>query len=271
MASAFLDDRGVLSVSGEEARSFLQGLVTCNMDKVSPEAAGFGALLSPQGKILFDFLIVEEPEGFLIETGSDAVSALLKRLSMYRLRAKVTLEERPDLGVVALWDGATSEGLVFDDPRHAGLGRRAILPRLEAQAHNHDDYETHRILCGVPKGGLDFAYGEAFPHDADMDLIHGLDFKKGCYIGQEVVSRVEHRGTARKRIVPIALRGPAPAPGTEIRAGDIAIGTMGSATSAGRALAMIRLDKAEEALANATPLIAGGAIVELLPAHMVRA
>jgi folate-binding protein YgfZ len=236
MPSAFLDDRGLLRIAGEDARSFLQGLVTCDMDKVSREAAGFGALLTPQGKILFDFLIAEE------------LSA----------------------GVLALWDGAVSDGLEYDDPRHAGLGRRAIAPRDEAAkaaTATLADYEAHRIICGVPRGGVDFAYGDAFPHDADMDLINGVDFKKGCYVGQEVVSRMAHRGSVRKRIVPVRLRGPAPAPGSEIRAGDIAVGVMGSSARE-RGLALIRTDRAEEAIAAGQDLVAGASILELLPANM---
>ncbi|MBX9739053.1 MAG: folate-binding protein [Beijerinckiaceae bacterium] len=279
MASAFLDDRGVVRVEGEDARSFLQGLVTCNMDHVSLEAAGFGALLSPQGKILFDFLIVEDKDGFLLDTPMAQIADLIKRLSLYRLRAKVTLRDLSGaadpaleaLGVLALWDGEPGEGLVYDDPRHVALGRRSILSRREARAAasaTADDYEGHRIRCGVPKGGVDFAFGETFPHDADMDLIHGVDFKKGCYIGQEVVSRVEHRGTARKRIIPVHLRGPSPGPGVEIRAGDLVVGTMGSAAG-DRGLAMIRTDRAEEAIAAGTPLIAGTSILELMPADVV--
>ena len=270
MPSAFLDDRGLLRIAGEDARTFLQGLVTCDMDKVSPEAAGFGALLTPQGKILFDFLIVEDAEGFLLDVDASACAALLKRLSMYKLRAQVRLSEEPSLGLVALWDGAVSDGFEYDDPRHAGLGRRALLPRHEAPkaaSAMPADYEAHRIFCGVPRGGVDFAYGDAFPHDADMDLIHGVDFKKGCYVGQEVVSRMAHRGAVRKRIVPVRLRGPAPAPGTEIRAGEIAIGAMGSAAG-DRGLAMIRTDRAEEAIAAGQDLVAGACILELLPANM---
>jgi folate-binding protein YgfZ len=270
MPSAFLDDRGLLRIAGEDARSFLQGLVTCDMDKISPQAAGFGALLTPQGKILFDFLIIEDADGFLLDVDASLASALIKRLSMYKLRARVTITEELHLGVLALWDGAVSDGVEYDDPRHAGLGRRALLPRDDAHkaaTATRDDYEAHRIICSVPRGGVDFAYGDVFPHDADMDLIHGVDFKKGCYVGQEVVSRMAHRGAARKRIVPVRLRGPAPAPGTEIRAGAIAIGVMGSAARE-RGLAMIRTDRAEEAIAAGEKLVAGASIIELLPANM---
>jgi len=268
MPSAFLDDRGLLRIAGEDARSFLQGLVTCDMDRISPQAAGFGALLTPQGKILFDFLIVEDVDGFWLDVDAGLAAALLKRLSMYKQRARLSLSQDMALGVLALWDGAVSDGLDYDDPRHAGLGRRALLPReaaAQAATALPADYEAHRILCGVPRGGADFAWGDVFPHDASMDLIHGVDFKKGCYVGQEVVSRMEHRGATRKRIVPVRLRGPAPAPGTDIRAGGLVIGLMGS--SAGEhGLAMIRTDRAEDALAAGLELVAGASFIELLPA-----
>jgi folate-binding Fe-S cluster repair protein YgfZ len=132
MPSAFLDDRGLLRIAGQDARSFLQGLVTCDMDKISPQAAGFGALLTPQGKILFDFLIIEDADGFLLDVDASLASALIKRLSMYKLRARVTITEDLHLGVLALWDGAVSDGVEYDDPRHAGHGRRAHLPRDHA-------------------------------------------------------------------------------------------------------------------------------------------
>jgi folate-binding protein YgfZ len=279
MASAFLDDRGVVRVGGEDARSFLQGLVTCNVETISPDAAGFGALLSPQGKILFDFLIVEDKGAFLLDTPLALVPDLIKRLSLYKLRAKIIIENLSTptdpavepMGILALWDGEPGDGLVFDDPRHADLGRRSFLPANEALSRasgTSADYEAHRILCGVPKGGVDFPFGETFPHDADMDLIHGVDFKKGCYIGQEVVSRVEHRGTSRKRIVPVRLRGAAPPVGTEIRAEGTVVGTMGSAAGE-RGLAMIRTDRAEEAISAGIALVAGTSIVELMPADIV--
>ncbi|HWE06325.1 MAG TPA: hypothetical protein VG274_06425, partial [Rhizomicrobium sp.] len=126
-------------------------------------------------------------------------------------------------------------------------------------------YEAHRIALGVPKGGIDFAFGETFPHDANLDLLHGIDFNKGCYIGQEVVSRVEHRGTARKRIVRVRFDGSPPAKGVEIIAGGIALGTMGSAGD-GIGLALIRTDRAEEAISAKTPLVAGDRELTLAPA-----
>ncbi len=274
MPSTSLDDRAVLRIAGEDARGFLQGIVTCNLDKVSRSQAGFGALLSPQGKILFDFLIAEDADGFLLDTAAAQADALAKRLAMYRLRAKISIEPTP-LAVMAAWDGTPLPGFVFDDPRHAGLGRRAFVARDEAKADaSADAYHAHRVICGVPEAGRDFPFADIFPHDADMDLIHGLDFKKGCYVGQEVVSRMEHRGGVRKRILPVTLRGPAPASGTPIMVGDVAIGTLGSVAASGTeptaALALIRTDKAQEAISAGQPLIAGSALVELHPDHMVK-
>lgn len=270
MPTAVLDDRAVLRIAGDEARGFLQGIFTCNMDRVSPSQAGFGALLSPQGKILFDFLVVEDGDGFWLDTAAAQAESLVKRLTMYRLRAPVTITASP-LAVVAAWDGAQMSGFVYDDPRHAGLGRRAFVARDEAKGDaTSDAYHAHRIICGVPEAGRDFPFGEIFPHDADMDLIHGLDFKKGCYVGQEVVSRMEHRGGVRKRILPVMLRGDSPAPGTPILAGEIAIGTLGSAAPSGHALALVRTDRVEEAVSAGQTLVAGTAIVELTPDPMVK-
>ena len=139
------------------------------------------------------------------------------------------------------------------------MGWRMIAPPSELEVlgnHGEAAYEAHRIACAVPRGGLDFPWGDAFPHEANMDRLHGIDFRKGCYVGQEVVSRVEHRGLARKRIVGVRLDGPAPAIGAEIHAGEIAIGAMGS--SAGEAgLAMLRLDRAQEALGAGVKLTCG--------------
>lgn len=273
MPAVFLADRAVLSVAGAEARHFLQGLVTCDMEKVAADAPGFGALLTPQGKILFDFLIVEDSERFLLDTPREKAAELLKRLTFYRLRAKVELadlsaEAKGDeaLAVVALFGDAPappSGAIVFDDPRSPALGRRALMPVAAARELAPDAreaYEAHRIACGVPAGGLDFAYGDAFPHEANMDLLHGVAFDKGCYVGQEVVSRMQHRGLVRKRVVRVALDGEA-APGAEIRAGEIAVGVLGGATD-GQGLATVRLDRAEEARGRA--MTAGEARVSLL-------
>ena len=271
MPSVLLADRSVISVAGQEAAGFLQGLVTCDVDKIAPGTAAFGALLTPQGKILFDFFIICVDGGFLLDAPRDKAADLAKRLGFYKLRAKVGILDlsaaaRGDdaLAVVAVFDDATppAGAHVCDDPRDPGLGRRAILPLRQARPFAGDEtaYEAHRIACGVPKGGLDFAYGDAFPHETNMDLIHGVAFDKGCYVGQEVVSRMQHRGLTRKRIVKVAVEGAAEA-GAEIRAGEMAIGTLGGVV-AGQGLAMVRLDRVADA---AAPLMAGGARITIAP------
>jgi folate-binding protein YgfZ len=169
---------------------------------------------------------------------------------------------------MAIFDGTgtTDYGLCYPDPRLPALGSRCILPPgtateaaadLGATLVETSVYEAHRIALGIPRGGYDFQYNDSFPHEADMDQLNGVDFDKGCYVGQEVVSRVEHRGTARKRVVPVAFEF-APETGVAIMAGEIAVGTMGSSMRGGRGLAMLRLDRVGDALAAGQPLIAGG-------------
>jgi len=263
--SAFLSDRGVLRVGGPDATAFLQGLLTNDIETLLPGAARYAGLLTPQGKLLFDFLVLREAEAFLLDCPLDQAAALTKRLGFYRLRAKVTIEDASaDLSVAAVWDGAPDAAWAaraFADPRDARLGFRLIGPRAQVAALGNADYEAHRIGLGVPKGGVDFAYGDIFPHDANMDLLHGLDFDKGCYVGQEVVSRMRHRGTLRKRIVRLRVLGAAPAPGTPVLDGELAVGTLGS-SSDGFALAQMRVDRLDEARAAGRPLSAGGVRVE---------
>ena len=267
MPAVRLADRSVISVSGPDARSFLQGLVTCDMARVAPDAPGFGALLTPQGKILFDFLIVAHDDRILLDTSREKAGDLVKRLGFYKLRAKVDIADLSvesagcdGLAVIALFGADApappADSIVYADPRAATLGRRAILSSAGAQAIATGDeaaYEAHRIACGAPKGGVDFAYGDAFPHETNMDLLNGVAFDKGCYVGQEVVSRMQHRGLARKRIVRVMVTGDAPA-GTEIRAGEVAVGTLGGVED-GKGLATLRLDRLEGA--NDAALMAG--------------
>jgi folate-binding protein YgfZ len=279
MKAALLPDRGVVKVAGVDARKFLNGLITSDLDKVSPTRAGFAALLTPQGKIIADFIVAyTEPadgSGFFLDCPRALAPTLVQRLNFYKLRAQVTIENLSDaLCVVAIWDGArpTSQGFCYADPRLPEAGLRAILAshlaseavaEIDAELVADTAYEEHRIALGVPRGGLDFGYGESFPHEADMDQLGGIDFDKGCFVGQEVVSRIEHRGTARSRVVPVAFEGAAPAPGTPVAAGERAVGTFGSA-AAGRGLAMLRLDRVAEALAAGQLLVAGGRELRVL-------
>src|SRR6204780_3673344 len=262
MKAAFLPARGVVKVSGDGARDFLNGLVTTDVTLLRPGLGRFGALLTPQGKITVDFLITEAPAGhgggFLIDCPQALAQGLADKLGFYKLRAKVAVENLSDsLGVLAVWDGEPSlkPDLAFADPRSATLGMRILFPAelaqkvaalIGAELVDSAAYEAHRIASGVPRGGLDFSYNDAFPHETNMDRLHGVDFDKGCYVGQEVVSRMQHRGTARTRTVRIVLDGPAPAPGEAILAGDKSLGTMGSSAD-GAGLARIRIDRAADA------------------------
>lgn len=279
MQAALLPDRGVVKIAGDDARRFLHGLVTADVTNLTPGQSRFAALLTPQGKIIADFILVEaeaaDGGGFFLDCPRALASALAERLTFYRLRAKASIEDlSAKLGVLAAWNGTgtTQCGLTYPDPRLPALGLRCLLPpalageaavELGATLSHADAYEIHRIAHGIPRGGVDFSYGDAFPHETNMDQLGGVDFSKGCYIGQEVVSRVEHRGTARSRIVPIAYDGFAPEPGTAVIAGDKEIGTLGS-TGGGRGLAMLRLGRVEDAMAAGQPLIAGGIEVRVV-------
>ena len=272
MKVALLPDRGVVKVEGEDARGFLNGLVTADLAKVTPDHARFAALLTPQGKIIADFIIAEaeaaDGGGFFLDCPRALAPTLVQRLGLYKLRAKVVVEDlSAALGVAAIWNGpAKSEyGLVYADPRLPALGARAILPpqhfeaaaaEMGAEAVDAAQYEERRVALTVPRGGLDFSYNDAFPHETGMDQLSGVDFDKGCYVGQEVVSRMQHRGGARTRIVAVRLEF-APEPGAPVMAGGKQVGTMGSGAN-GRGLALLRLDRVEDALAAGTPLTAGG-------------
>jgi folate-binding protein YgfZ len=285
MFAALLAERGVIKVAGEDARRFLNGLVTSDIEALRPGAARFAALLTPQGKIVVDFFVAEAtPEdggGFFIDCPRALAGALLEKLAFYRLRAKVTIEDLSQaLGVLAVWpDKVDSEyGLSYADPRHAGLGTRVLLPPqlaleaaedLGATPVDADAYDAHRIALGVPRGGTDFMYGDTFPHEADMDQLAGVDFDKGCYVGQEVVSRVEHRATARSRVVPITYDEISPMPGVPVMAGDKEVGHLCS-TAKGRGLAMLRLDRVADAFGAGATLTAGGITIKLVKPDWAR-
>ena len=268
MGSAVLPDRGVIKLTGEDAEKFLQGLVTQDVAAASGDAAGFAALLTPQGKIVADFFMIALPAaaggGIALDVPLQLASDLARKLTFYRLRAKVVIEDlSSQLGVTALWDETPAPEAslaVARDPRHPGLGRRAIGPRGAADAADLAAYEALRISLGIPEGGKDFAYGDAFPHEVDMDQLAGVAFDKGCFIGQEVVSRMQHRGTARTRIIPVAFDGVPPPAETEVTAGDKLIGAMGSGLP-GRGLARLRLDRIADAMAAGEPLVAAGVVL----------
>lgn len=276
MPATRLVDRGVIRVSGDDARDFLDNIVTNAMGAVTAGRAGYGGLLTPQGKIIGDFLIVAVPDdeggGFLLDCPLLQTGELMKKLKLYRLRARVALD---DLGettaVIAATDGGVlpaDAGLSYADPRLPELGGRAIVDRDGADELADApmaDYHARRIALGIPDGGRDFLYGDAFPHEALFDQLGGVSFRKGCYIGQEVVSRMQHRGTARSRVVPIVFDdGVDPEDGVEASAGAKPIGRVGSCAN-GRGLALLRLDRVADALAAGQRLEAGGLAFTLAP------
>lgn len=254
MPLARLDDRAVVAVSGADARPFLHNLLTVDMADVDRDGNGYGALLSPQGKILFDFIIHRSGESYLLDVRREVVDDLLKRLTLYKLRSKLELRPEPDLAVFAGWgDGAEGPA----DPRFAPLGGRRVAPRDSCEPGAEGEaWHAWRIENAIPEGGIDFVFGDTFPHDAAMDDLGGVDFHKGCFVGQEVVSRMQHRGTARRRIVAINAAGPLPGPGAEIVAGERPLGRLGSSVG-GRGIGLVRLDRVREALDANMPLRAG--------------
>ncbi len=280
LKAALLPNRSVIRVGGEDARGFLDGLVTNAMTGVAPGVAIHAALLSPQGKVIADFFAAEaHPEdggGFHLDAPLVNAADLAKRLGFYRLRAKVEIADMSaDLAVVALWGGAadvSTLGLAFADPRLPAMGYRAIVHRTQvdaliaeagADAASAQDYHAHRIAHALAEPGLDYLPGEVFPHEINMDQLHGIDFRKGCYVGQEVVSRMEHRGTARTRAAQLRYDGGVTvSEGAPVTAGGKPLGKTGSG-AAGRGVAILRLDRAGEAAAAGEPIVAGGVPAQL--------
>ena len=246
-----LPGRSILAVRGPDSAHFLHTLLTADVEGLAEGQASYAALLSPQGKILSDMLVLRQGDGFLIDCAASQRADLLKKLTLYRLRAKVEIALRDDLA--AHVSPAPIPG-GFPDPRTEAIGWRAIATAEGAEAQG---YDAARIALGLTDTEADLGSGAFFPHEANLDQLHGVSFRKGCYVGQEVVSRMEHRGTARSRILPVTLAGAAPPKGTEIRAGEKQVGTLLSSAGCD-ALALIRLDRLAEA---AGPLLADGMAV----------
>jgi hypothetical protein len=257
-APEILTGRSVLAVTGADAVGFLQGLVTSDVEGLAPGAAGYAALLTPQGKILFDFLLQRQEDGFLVDCAASQRDALIKRLGFYKLRAKVAITPLDDLKVVV---AETPAAGLFTDPRLAALGFRGYSTGDFAE---DTTYAMRRVGLGIADSEADIGSGELFPHEANLDQLNGLSFTKGCYVGQEVVSRMEHRGTARNRILPLKLDGAAPAKGTPIQAGAKQIGTILSSVE-DRALGLLRLDRLADAAQTGDRLLTGS-----VPVHVIK-
>lgn len=281
--AAILDNRGVLAIGGSEARTFLQGLITNDIDLLTSDTALYAALLSPQGKYLFDFFIVEQGDVLLLDTDSTRLPDLLKRLMMYRLRADVTLEDQSDAWAIAALsnpvDGLSDAvgaaipqdgGIIFTDPRNAALGPRAILPVATAQdtltgkgfsVTDATPYETRRIALGVP-GSTDFIIDKTLALEGRFDELNAVSFKKGCYVGQELTARTKYRGNVRRKMFPVVINGPAPTPETDIKLGDKIAGEIRS-TANDRGIALLRIEDVGKAAQENLSFTAGEATIRV--------
>jgi folate-binding protein YgfZ len=271
LQASLLEDRSVVALLGPETRDFLQGLVTNDMAECVEGKAIYAALLTPQGKILFDFFAVESGGRILLDCAAARAGDLVKRLGLYRLRAKLEIARAPELGVAAIWNDngsapAASPVTAFADPRWLALGFRAIGPRAELQGLlagiPSGDYRAHRLRLGVPDSA-DLPPDTVLALDAGLEELNGVSFKKGCYVGQEVTARMKHRSTARKRFVIAETKGELPPPGTVIEAKGREIGALATGADH-RAEALVRLDRLAEAERLGEPIRAGGNAVHLM-------
>jgi folate-binding protein YgfZ len=276
------EDRGLIAVGGEEARDFLQGLISNDVAKAGAGHAIYAALLTPQGKFLHDFFLIEHGGRLLLDCEGARAADLLKRLTFYRLRAKVTLDDVSSDHVVAaiFGDGAfaaaglTSEagaavpfadGIAFVDPRLAAVGARAILPRASAREKleaagfrpaDTADYDRLRLANGLPDGSRDLVVEKSILLESGFEELNGVDFEKGCFIGQELTARTKYRALIRKRLMRVDVDGPLPAPGTPIMHGEKEAGEMRSGRD-GTGIALVRLEQLEQAEAEGETLTAG--------------
>jgi folate-binding protein YgfZ len=285
-----LEDRGVLGVFGPDRRPFLQGLVSNDVEKVSSATARYAALLTAQGKYLHDFIMVEAGESMWLDTEASRLGELKRRLSVYRLRAKVSFEEKSDLTVVAIFgEGALaalglsdmpgaarsfSSGVAFVDPRLTALGARAIVSREHARRvfaeHGLAEadfaaYDRLRLSLGIPDGSRDLVPEKSILLEAGFDELNGVDWQKGCYVGQELTARTKYRGLIRKRLIPVEIHGPAPEPGTVVTADGREIGEMRSSRD-GLGLALLRI----EPVLDRKSLAAGAANLVPIPTAWMR-
>jgi len=249
-------DRAVLGLEGAEAETFLHNLVTADILGLAEGQARYAALLTPQGKILFDFFVLKTAEGYLLDCAASQLEELIKRLNFYRLRAKVAITVRSDLEV-GVAPEQPSGPAAYVDPRTPLMGWRIITEK--GKLPEGSGYELQRIALGLADSDGDIGSGQLFPHEANFDQLGAVSFSKGCYIGQEVVSRMEHRATARSRILPVQFDGVAPPGDAEIKSGDKTIGSVLS-SSGNMALALIRLDRLGEAK---QPLLTDGVRVRV--------
>lgn len=239
-----LASRALVRIAGPDARSFLQGLLTQDVESLAPDELRFGALLAPQGRLLFDLFILGAEDAVLLDVAAERRSALIQRLSIYRLRARVEIAE--DAGRIwALW-GDQAKAPWIGDPRLTDLGYRAYGEAPEAPNASEIDYSAWRLSLGVPDPARDAQADKTYPIEANFDLLHGIDFLKGCFVGQETTSRMKRRGQIKTRMLPIVFEGDPPPAGAEILAGDLRAGEVLNGVN-GRAMALVRLDRVDGA------------------------
>jgi folate-binding protein YgfZ len=284
-----LEDRGVLAVSGPDARAFLQGLVSNDVDRATGQTALWSAFLSAQGKYLYDFMIAVHEDDLLLDCEAARAGEFAKRLSMYRLRSKVTVADvTADWTVAAAFGPGAHDafglpaargamapfagGLAAVDPRLAAMGVRAMLPRsagdipLEAlglRPGTREDYDRHRIGLGVPDGSRDMEVDKTVLLEAGFEELAGVDFNKGCYMGQELTARTKFRGLVKRRLLPVAVDGAMPEPGTPVMLGDVEAGQIRS-SAGGKAIAMLRLNLLEKS-GDGTLTASGATVTPLKP------
>lgn len=275
MPTAQLANRSVVGVAGPDAEHFLQNIVTTDLDQLGQGEAKAGALLSPQGKILFDFLISRPGDNTLhLDVRGDVADDLVRRLMLYRLRAKAEITKQDQLVVLTSWqdDSVSSEtdstasltdsGWLRDTRFPAGAGVLRRYGTASATDATVGDWDALRVRHGIAESGPDYALGDAFPHDVLLDQTGGVGFRKGCYVGQEVVSRMQHRGTARRRVLLAQAADSLPGSGIEVTAGGRTIGQLGT-VSGRHGLAIARIDRAKDAIDAGVPLLAGEVEISL--------
>ncbi len=281
-AYIILEKRGLIELGGEDAGDFLQGLISNDVCKADAENTLYAALLTPQGKFQYDFFLIRSAHGLLIDCELDRLKEFMAKLSMYRLRARVEISDRtPELSVAALIgggvatalglenaEGATAPlagGIAYIDPRLAAMGGRAVLPRQEAEAVLENagfgagqaaDYERLRLTNGLPDGSRDMVVDKAILLENGFAELHGVDWDKGCYMGQELTARTHYRGLVKKRLMPIRIEGPAPEPGAKILYNGADAGEVRTIWE-DRGLALIRLQPFRDMAAGGEPFMAG--------------
>lgn len=240
---ATLSSRALVRVAGPDWRVFLQGLISNDVERLQPGQMRFAGLLTPQGRLLFDLFVIGGEEGCLLDVDAARRQGLVDRLLIYRLRARIEIAAVEGT-VQVLWNAETAPAGWIADPRLAALGFRGVdaSPPAGAARLGEDGYDAARLALGVPDPARDATPDKTYPIEADMDLLNGIDFKKGCFVGQETTSRMKRRGGIRSRMLPIAFDGPAPASGAEVLAGELRAGQVLTGAQ-GRAMALLRLDR----------------------------